>query len=330
MALRDGIARVGRFLGRRRREQVEAWMAVAARRGGRYTPERRRLIGWRSPAIDVELAEVAVHVDLHVVSTGQATYTYTRFRCRYLLGGGPKFEVAPAGIVRAIGTALGLDDVTIGADADFDARFVVRTKQHDATRRAWTREACRLLAGTLPAASVKADRGALTMQLLGIVREPEVIDAGVRILSELGATGAPLLETVRALPRAEAVRATGPWDERTKPGAKLVVRGVEVRLEPAHPETGLETHVVAALGRELPHFAIGVGDGGAPSAAWPAGALAGDTAALVPSVAPAAVACDGASVRVVVEGAPPPRRLEAAAELAAALALGTGTAGAYR
>lgn len=340
MGFREAIRSVGHALTRRRREQEAAWAAVAESRGGTYHPEVRKVFGWQPPTIDASLRGVAVHVDLHVVSAGNTQQTFTRLRCGFLLGPrsvgriihpdlGPVFRVFPKGLLSTVGTAIGVRDTGLG-DPEFDARFVVRTPTEEATRAVWSEAARRVMVERLPREAVAARRRVVTMLFQGIVRDRARIEAGVDLLAALGAAGVEILDASRSLDGAVAVEPVGPWDDRTPPATALSRRGLSVTAEPRLTARGLETHVHAEGHRDLPLFDLAVDPAGRLEAPLPTAALAGDALSLLPAAAPARVRWTGSQAQVLLPGVALAARIDAAADLAAALAVGPSGLGAYR
>lgn len=319
-----------RLLGLNRDERDQAWAAAAAAKGGEFFPEVRRLVGWKPPRIEVTLDDVAIHVDLHIESTGQSQQTYTRFQCLELLDGGLDFKIYPSGFVGSLGTAMGFEDVELGGDDEFDAQFVVRARNQEACRRAWTPTAKRLMRTSLSKATIVARKELITLQIPDALYEREPLEAGIDVLAEVGGHGREWLAGLRSLQGAEWQAPTGPWDERTPGALRFERRGVAIHVESVSRSRRVSTVLMTDSPRELPSFQLEIEADGKPKEPPPDGLFSPSTSAQLPAIAPAAFLSDGRSLLIELPEHPPANQVEAAVELLAEVSLGISDHGTYR
>ncbi len=327
---RDAFTRMW-TAGRRRKERREAaWAAAAARFGGHAEKGAMRVFRWQSPTIDAPVGDVLVHVDVLMQQVGQTTVVYTRFRARYLLAAGPRFEVAQNRATNRLATALGVEDVAIGDEA-FDRAFVVRSPDAEATRAAWTARARERLPGMAKAGySVKADGQTVTLLVLSVLEVEEVIARGIELVAELASYGASALDALAAIEGAARLPCLGPWGDRTIPAVRLTVREHEVRVHPAVVDLSVTATASARPARALSRFAFAIDAAGASAPPPPDGVLGPSAPAILGRLGAARVEHQGAYVRVTPAGAPDAARLRAAAELAVHIALGDASLGSFR
>lgn len=113
----------------RRREagREMLWREFAEARGGFFVPATGSWLFRRPASIVVPHAHASVTIDIHVVSHGKSSTTYTRARARYALGFGPSFRVSSEGLLSAMGKALGAQDLS---------RSTTRRSTHASSSRA--------------------------------------------------------------------------------------------------------------------------------------------------------------------------------------------------
>lgn len=316
---------------RRRRKRQTAWRSVAERRGGRYVEAVHKIWSWNSPTIDVAVGDVAVHVDIHLVQVGNVQQAFTRFRACYLLGMGPPFKVYRGSITGKLGTMLGFEDVELGGDACFDKEFIVRSSAPEATRKVFSGTAKRRLLDVLKGhIQVSSEGQAVTLLDSKTVMNEEVLEAGIDLVGELASYGSDWLVALRGLDGAIWVPPQGPWNDRSTPSVRLEPRGVPVHLYPALVGLGLSVTAAAEMQRQLPSFTLGCDAQGRLSDNPPAGAIGPRASQLLAEVAEASIEHDGHHLRITLAGQLRPNRLEATAELAAAIAFGEGSDGVFR
>ncbi len=316
---------------RRRRERREAaWREVAERRDGTFTPDRTTFWRFRPPELTAPVGDAAVFVDVYAVQVNNTRSLYTRYRARYAIGFGPRMKVYRAGFSGALGTMLGFEDVEIG-EPRFDDAFIVRTADVEATRRAWTPRAREAFLGPLDREGrVQTTREEVSYIRSGIDEDPAVVDAGVTLVGDLASYGREWLSAMESVPEARWVGATGPWDDRTIPSAKLEVRGHPVRLYPAVYGAGVVARASCPVGRALEVFDASVDDAGRLGAEVPEGLLGPSSAPLLAQIGPATLSCDSRTVRVTLAIDAGTAALHDAAQLAAHLALGDPRTGTFR
>lgn len=218
---------------RRRDERDVAWSALALRHGGVFHAEQgpfvqgARAWRWQSPRAEFEVDEVLVRLELHLRSVGNTVVLYTRVQAGYVLGRGPKFRAFPATGVHRLAEKLGFEDSSTG-DAAFDERFMLRAGDPEAVA-CWTpaARAAALRSLARSGAEVATDRRKVVLDLLGMVVDPEVLEAAAAMVIELASYGRPALDALLAVPGAAWSPATGAFGQRVLPHASLAGDGGE-------------------------------------------------------------------------------------------------------
>ncbi len=241
---------------RETRRVLGIWRQWAQRRGYRFVEAGSSWWTHRPATIEAAAEHAIVLLDTFVVSNGKTSTTYTRARARFVNGGGPRFDVYEEGVLSALGKALGAQDATLGVE-DFDAWFVVKTEDVEATRLAWSTAAQRRMRTALPNARARSDGRQVEVQLVGFVEEPRVLEALIALTAELAAFGArELAELFEALSSGELVPARGGW--QTPSPAHVVVEWgtVPVELTTVPVSGGLGLWLTARPRREVPDFEL--------------------------------------------------------------------------
>lgn len=316
-----------RMLARRRAD----WSEVADARGGRFEVGHARLFSWKSPELEVPVGDVAVLVDLLLQRAGNVTVVFTRFRASYLLAVGPKFRVAPSRTGQRIASALGFEDVAMGDDA-WDERFTVRSSDAESVRQAWTPKARKLLTDLHDKhlSLVQSEGQSATLLYTHPFAPRPIVERGIELVAELARYGHSYLDALRSIEGAEWLAPTGPWNERTTPGVKVTIRTHPVHIHPAMVELGVRATASAKMTRDIERFAFDTGSDGAVHGQVVEGLLGPSAGTVLARLGVAHVDHDGQRVRISPEGVPDPKRLRAAAELAAHLALGEVREGGFR
>ncbi len=331
MGIRDYYARLREGRAQRQSKRHAAWQAVTARRAGTYFEGLAKAWKWKSPTIDVSVGDVAVHVDVMVVQTQYVQQVYTQFRACYLLGVGPGFKIYPDSKAVALVKAMGYEDVVLGGDPEFDDHFVVRTKDRGTTRQLWSEHAKQVMLQDLGGRAHIGTRGrAITLVIPEILLEEEPLDAGIDLIGELASYGSDWLAVLRGLPNAVWVAPRGPWDDRTTPSARIEHRGIPVHVHPVVVGLGITTCAAAEAQRDMPEFSVTRDGEGEPPEDLP-DSIAGPSALrLISELGEAEIGHEDRFVRITLKGELSPHRIMTTVELAAELAFGERSEGAYR
>jgi hypothetical protein len=197
------------------------WQQVAERRGGHFSS-----VGGLE--LDVEADGVAVHFDLHGVSTGRIIETYTRARTPYLIGSGPLFLIQ--GKLRyheTFGFAsveVADVDLVLGGNREFDKKFEVRCNDLLATREVWSALARKLMVEQFADGGASCDGEVVSMLSTGVA-SVEILDKMIEVVVAVATCGRAHLEAAARLPDARWLRPENRWIDRT-------ALAVEVPLPP--------------------------------------------------------------------------------------------------
>lgn len=316
---------------RRRREARDAaWRRVAERRDATYVEAGGSIWRWEPPKIETIVGDASVELSLHAQQAGNTRVVLTRARADYVLGIGPRMKVYRSGWSGSFGTMLGFEDVELG-DPSFDDAFVVRTADVEATRRAFTPRA-RAVSHSVrdfdPVLQTTHDR--VTVMVPRILEEEEHLDAMIDLAGDLAGYGREWLDAMRAVPEAEWRPPEGPWDDRSSPSARVIVRGHPVHLHPVVLGSGVVARATSPTRRELSPFELAIDAAGRPDVDPPDGLLGPTSAPLLAEIGEGTVSSDGQAIRVTIPIESSTGRLHHAVELAGALALGDQRAGTFR
>jgi hypothetical protein len=311
------------------RKLRRCWQEVAQRRGGQYEEQKQDLFGPSQPLLDVTVDGVAVHVDVFSDDVGNHTVVSTRFRGKFLLSSGPSFKVFYSRLSKIFGSADGEVDVELGYRR-FDEHFMVHTSDIEGTRVAWSRDTSKRMLRFLSTGRVESDGKLITLTLGELVKNGEVLDAGIDVVSGVGRWGVSVLDEARRLAGARWIEAQGSWDARRPPSVRVDVLGVEVEIIPRIDDGDPTLAVRGTPERRLRTFDLELNE---ESVAIPDFLEEVDTAstrAALTSIGRARMISTGDQLRIELRGTPSTRRLDAATRLGVELARTPHGSGAYR
>jgi hypothetical protein len=135
----------------------EIWRQLSAEVHGRYVEGRGV---WKGDRVEAAHDQWTVTLDQYVVSTGEVTIPYTRFRAPYLNSSGFRFRVYRRSRFSALGKMMGMQDLEIG-DAAFDEAFIIQGSDASKVRLLLSNPKIRELVAAQPEIefSVKDDEG---------------------------------------------------------------------------------------------------------------------------------------------------------------------------
>ena len=172
-----------------------AWRATARELDGRYLPPDGPWYRRTSRVITATIEGVSVKVDHYDESTGDSAVTYTRAVARAPAASGFKLSVQEAGLLTALGSAVGLQRVRYD-DPAFDAARVVRASDEDLARH-WVNRRLRAALRLCKGCVWKLESDALTLRHTGLVKD-------AKVLVHLATTTAGMARRGKALGRAWA------------------------------------------------------------------------------------------------------------------------------
>ena len=309
------------FLFRRTRERRATWAKVADELGGSFHLASGF---WRrkNERIEAVVSGVPVVLDIFFVTTGKSSHPYTRARAPYARGPGPKLKVYRQGVLSALGKAIGLQDLSFGELAAFDAEFMVKSSNEAVARALWSRPAMERMLSTFSRARFESDAEEVVLVDAGRWEEANRLRAGIQLVAELATRDLFGADALRAIPDATFVQPPG-----ERPSAELAVP-VRVAIRAEDRDGRLVTVARAADQVELPPLVLEVTDGKPTD---PAQASTLPQGAHVPlhAVGTGVLAIDADGIRFTWDAVErDPVRLRSAAELIGAVA--AGTAGTYR
>ena len=225
---------------------------VRAARGTGYTRVLYDLAQTRGGRI-VRTGELELEVGTMIVrvSTYSAPPAATHWRIRYPVAGLCPFSVV-SGVSPRTEHAFAGQDLVVGADDDFDDRYIVRGQDPLLLRRMWSAEACRALLA-IPGATVVGSPHGFEIERRGEALTTGELERGLELVAALDAGDLFGIEALRALGGYQAP--AGRFDERQPPCASPPGPG-EVTVVPVFVRGAAVTRAVA-VGRSEQ-----VGDGG--------------------------------------------------------------------
>lgn len=277
---------------RRSKQRALLWQQVAAERGGMFH-QAHGFLRRQTEAIEVDVGQVRVFLDLHVTQGNNNSKLYTRCQARYPLPAGPIFRIFPEGVLFTIGKALGMQDAVLGVNEVFDEHFIVRCDDAAEVRAVLSPEIMQTMLGVLSGGRLESDGVRVKLTVPG---EPDTAARLGMLLDLVGAVaGADVfgLETLRTLPDASYHPPRGPWDQRSGPYA-VVQRPVPVRLQPSLVGRRPVTRATVGDGPRSEPFKLIVRADGTTEPQGAAGRLSPTAAALLPRVGDGALVVDGA------------------------------------
>lgn len=303
------------------------WKQIAAARGGRFVPADHGFFQKQYEGIEAQVAHAVVFLDLHVVSNGKSSTTYTRARARFALGRGPRFRIYEEGVFSTLGKALGTQDLEIGVPA-FDQRFMIKGDDSRAIAEAWTDDAVSGMS-QLRNARAESDETWVTVTVFGGISDATVLNRMLDLAGELASVGAWELDRLAAeLPDATLEAAHGDWQSPRRPS---------VRFEtPRGPVVGTmrygagEHRLRLSLRAEddKPTFSADIQGGEATE--LPKGLLTERAATVLRKIESATLSAHGADLQLAFPYVPEDAMITAGTTLLAELAGGTRSVGAFR
>ncbi len=200
----------------------------------------------RTGELELEVGTLIVRV-----STYSAPPAATNWRVRYPVAGVCPFSVVPGVGPRTEHVFAG-QDIVLGADDDFDRRYIVRGQDPLLLRRMWSAEACRALFA-VPGATVVGSPDGFDLERRGEAITTGELERGLELIAALDAGDLFGVEALRALGGYQPP--AGRFGERQPPFASPPGPG-EVTVLPVCVRGAAVTRVVAAGRSER------VGDGG--------------------------------------------------------------------
>ena len=100
----------------------EIWRQLSAEIHGRYV-EGRGI--WKGDRVEARHHQWMATLDQYVVSTGEVTIPYTRFRAPYVNPSGFRFRIYRRTRFSGLGKKMGMQDIVIG-DQAFDEAFIIQ------------------------------------------------------------------------------------------------------------------------------------------------------------------------------------------------------------
>ncbi len=135
----------------------EIWRQLSAAVHGRYVEGRGF---WKGDRVEATHHAWTVTLDQYVVSTGEVTIPYTRFRAPFVNPSGFRFRIYRRSRLSGLGKMMGVQDLEIG-DAAFDEAFIIQGNDDAKVRRLFASRRIRELVAAQPEIefSVKDDEG---------------------------------------------------------------------------------------------------------------------------------------------------------------------------
>jgi hypothetical protein len=135
----------------------EIWRQLSAQVHGRYVEGRGF---WKGDKVEATHHAWTVTLDQYVVSTGEVTIPYTRFRAPYVNPSGFRFRIYRRSRLSGLGKMMGMQDLEIG-NAAFDEAFIIQGDDAAKVRLLFSNPKIRELVATQPEIefSVKDDEG---------------------------------------------------------------------------------------------------------------------------------------------------------------------------
>ena len=303
----------------RRREagREMLWREFAEARGGLFVPATGSWLFRRPASIVVPHAHASVTIDIHVVSHGKTSTTYTRARARYALGFGPSFRVSSEGLLSAVGKALGAQDLSLD-DPTFDARFVLKGESLAAIRVAWTPRA-RHAALAFDRPNITSNGGEIVALVHGALLHDHELEALTAVVGEVASYRVGELADL-----ARAVEATFQPPSGQPPMLRFATPRGDVTAGLSRDGLVLELVDTRGLPSLNASFVQGQPQG------LPSGLLTDAARALVPQVGTCRVATHDGFVWLTWPGVPDARTFRAGAQLLAELVGGDPSRGAFR
>lgn len=307
-------------------ERRKVWRRFAERRSGELRVGTRRFMSFISQdEVEVRSGLAMVRLSVHVTGVGKSERVFTRARAHFIIGGGPRFDVTPAGLLADVARALGGQDLKLG-DRRFDREFIVKGEDLAGIQRTWTQEAQQAMTRALSIATVVARGSQITLQMDGLRREE--LDAMVDLVGTLASVGADALDGLASCPGATLTHAAGTWDQPAPPSLKLATPHGDATATVAWHEGGPHVRLMLPLSNELPAFQ-GEIHGGRPTGV-PPGLLSDFGVRLLEEVPDVAVASTARALELSWPGIPDGAAFLSGAHLLVDMANAVHRTGAFR
>ncbi len=281
------------------------------------------------PSIFISIAPVLALVD--TVTLGHdvrgTKKTVPRVCARYACGAGPRFHVFEEGLLASLGKILGEPDIKT-EDERFDAIFVVKAKNAEATQTAWTQRARTLMLRAKHGTRVEADGRTVRVIGVGTPERGAEVDAMIELAVELASYGSvPLLE-IGQFEEGRFVPASGSWESPTSARAAIETeRGtIDVVCDARQHPPLLDLRIARRRGTEP--FSITLRTG--RPVELPRDLASEGVGLLVSKVEPATLAGDDTHIHVTLEGDGVVARIPAAARLLVEITREAPSAGVFR
>jgi hypothetical protein len=92
---------------------------------------------WKGSKVQAHVGPWTVTLDIHTVSSGESSTTYTRIRAPYVNPEGFRFTIYRKGFFSELGKFLGMQDIEVG-DPEFDEAFIIKGNDEDRVRALFT------------------------------------------------------------------------------------------------------------------------------------------------------------------------------------------------
>ncbi len=135
----------------------EIWRQLSEAVHGRYVEGKGV---WKGDRVEASHHAWTVTLDQYVVSTGEVTIPYTRFRAPYVNTSGFRFRIYRRSRLSGLGKMMGMQDIEIG-DPAFDEAFIIQGRDAAKLRLLFSNPRIRELIAAQPEIefSVKDDEG---------------------------------------------------------------------------------------------------------------------------------------------------------------------------
>lgn len=262
--------------------QREVLDQVAQRRGGRVTRRPRARTLGTDLCVEVPVGDAIVRLSFELL--GQEPVT--RAAARFVISGGPVFDVVPVGFAEVLARWAGSQDLKLGV-REFDGAFLVRGDSHQGLLATWTPRVQHRVVRDLGRARVTSHGREVTLTLPGYMPPTKTLDAMLDVVGELASVGAAQLTGLARLPEVRVTAASGPWEARQPPLLHVATPSGDVCARLYWSEAGPQLWMTLTQATGLPTARARIHDGQA----------AGLPSELIPDNASAAFqALDGAQL----------------------------------
>lgn len=204
------------------------------------------------------MGDARIFVDHGFQWDGTKNVWLTRARASYVLGSGPVFELKPRALLARVTGILGGPS---SGDPCFDDFFSVRTADAEETWSTLTTRVRSLLAGSFEDARVISDGHMVSLWREGDIGFESDADAAVEAVAEIVHRHRDALATIRRLPNAISIPASGTWHQR-EVSSVILHAPTPVQLAPYAASGGPAMRAWANCGRAVRRFYIFVDECG--------------------------------------------------------------------